>query len=221
MTSLATAFHDRKWRDVAPMVVALLNDELEGDRLYSPEQLIIWWNQAQAHLSSIKPMQKAFHYTKTVVKDKDKIPLPSDLYRPLYIIAPNTIYDRVTIKEGLLKKQPGFYVFNKLLYFTGSTIPTDFWLLYQSFYPDVEDNESIVTVPTWALEACAMYTAMLVITGEATKDARYRRYLTRTDSGNPQQNPFIPIVEWLERRFYQVVNAHSDDDVEFIETMVL
>jgi len=221
MTTLATTFQHKTWSDVAPLVVSLLNDETGGDRLYSEDELILWWNQAQSHLSSIKPQQKAYHYLPDVVEGKDKIPLPSDLYQPLYIVTPNGMIDRVDLRDGLTKNQTGFYIFNKMLYITGNVIPQDFWLLYKAFYPEVKDSESVVAVPQWALEACAMYTAMLVITGEAAKDARYRRYLTRTDSGNPQQNPFIPVVEWLERRFEQVVNAHSDDDIDFIETTVL
>jgi hypothetical protein len=46
-------------------------------------------------------------------------------------------------------------------------------------------------------------------------DARYRKFLGKQDSGNPQQSPFLPVAKWLEERFNAIVAMHSDDDKDF------
>jgi len=204
-----------KWKDVERMVAALLNDQVEeGDEpLYDGGNLIVWWNQAQRHLSTIKPLQTIFHY-KDIGREVDE---PDNMYRPVRALVPRYgRIERLTLEEALNGDVTGFYTFDNKVTFTGRFPADDFYLYYEAYYPDVVDGDSKVLVPKWALEACSMYTAMLVITSEAVKDARYRKFLSRIDAGNPTQNPFILVAEWLEKRFYQIVNAHSDDDIDFV-----
>ncbi|MCP4709970.1 MAG: hypothetical protein GY869_15205, partial [Planctomycetes bacterium] len=80
-----------------------------------------------------------------------------------------------------------------------------------AYYPRIEKESSKIYVPQWGIEACATYVMMLATTREAMADARYRKFITRTDAGHPQQNPFIPVLKWLKERFYEIVSVHVDD----------
>ena len=88
-------------------------------------------------------------------------------------------------------------------------------LIYDGYFPDITAKDSWVKVPDWALEACSVYSAMQAVTQEMLRDARYRKFISKQDAGNPQQSPFIPVAEWLRKRFYEIINTHSDDDVDF------
>lgn len=201
------------WGEVETGVVALLKDEVpqgsERRRRYDPEDLIAWWNTAQSHLATQRPFRKHRIY-----KDQGaELPLPDDFYRPRGVfLQGGHVLERMNIEDQFFNPGGiGYIIYeNKLI--IANLIADQFLLVYDAYYPRVQDENSRIGVPEWALEACSVYVALQAATREAIAEARYRKFATKQDAGNPQQLSVIPILKWLEERFYRIVSMHSDDD---------
>ena len=208
-----------KWKDTEPMIISLLRDitdeearRSERARRYDPDDLVVWWNNAQAQLATQKPVQSHYIYRP---EDGYDVALPDRFYRPRGVFFPGETasVERTSLESywfGVAKK--GYYISEERLVIVGYPSSPGFLLVYHSYYPRVKDDNSWVRVPEWSLEACTVYSAMQAVTQEMMRDARYRKFISKEDAGNPQQNPFIPVAEWLRKRFYEIVNSHSDDD---------
>ncbi len=208
----------RRWKDVEPILTTLLKDEVpagsERTRRYDPDDLRQWWNNAQIRLSTMKPLQRHLVYTQ---EDGYQVNLPENFYRPRLVMLDSSKQKlpRLSIEEKFYNPQAvGYAIYDGQLMLLGVQ-PARWLLAYDAYYPAIKDEKSHVETPVWADEACAVYAAMEAITRELIADARYRKFLGKQDSGNPQQSPFLPVAKWLEERFNAIVAAHSDDDEDF------
>ena len=207
-----------KWKDAEPMVISLLRDISEEEarrsertRRYTPEDLIVWWNNAQVRLATQKPVEKHYLYAP---EHGCEVVVPDFFYRPrgVFLRGNPESLPRLSLESYMFDPQIGYIVAEGRMQLLGINPSPGFLLAYHAYYPRIEDEDSWVRVPEWALEACTTYSAMQAVTQEMLRDARYRKFISKEDAGNPQQNPFIPVAEWLKKRFYEIINTHSDDD---------
>jgi hypothetical protein len=161
----------------------------------------------------MKPLHRHLVYT---AEDGANVELPENFYRPRLVALPDKRQlPRLSIEEKFFNPEAvGYAIYEGKLMLLGIQPPR--WLLaYDAYYPPIKNETSHVETPLWADEACAVYVAMEAITRELVADARYRKFLGKQDSGNPQQSPFLPVAKWLEERFNAIVAMHSDDDKDF------
>jgi hypothetical protein len=209
------------WKDIEPSVLTLLKDEVaEGSnrpRRYSPEDVVNWWNNAQARLATQKPLRKHQVYK---ADDGLKVALPEYHYQPVQVFVqgvPQPL-ERLAIEQAFMAQVIGYYIYEDKLVLNGLQAPPPEWLyVYNAYFPRVENREdSKVYVPEWALEACAIYVCMQAVTREAMGDARYRKFTSPEDTtGWPVHNPFLTVAKFLRERFYEIINTHEDDDPDF------
>jgi hypothetical protein len=210
----------RRWKEVEPILTTLLKDEVPVDservRRYAPADLRSWWNNGQVRLSTMKPLHRHLVYTKEDYKtgmDEVQVILPDGFYRPrMVMLADKQQLKRLSIEEKFYNPEAvGYCIYEgRLLLFGGQ--PDRFMLAYDAFYPAIKNVDSKVESPLWADEPLAIYAAMQALTREMVADARYRKFLGKQDSGNPQQTPFLPVAKWMEERFNAIVSMHADDD---------
>lgn len=208
------------WKDVKPSVISLLRDispeEAQGTQRtprYDDEDLRTWWNNGQRRLATLRPLQRHQLYR----NDGLVVAVPSDFYRPVGVILPGaTEYlPRIPLNQVYFQAgQPSYYIYEQKLHLTGiqNGQGEEFAFFYEAYFRDVERDSTVLNAPVWSHEACAFYVAMSAVTQEMMRDARYRKFISKNDAGNPQQNPFIPVAKWLRERFYEIVNTHTDDD---------
>jgi hypothetical protein len=199
------------------VVVPILKDETppgEGrSPRYNEDTVMAWWNNAQNRLTTMKPMRIHRIYDQ-VLEVND---LPENHYKPeaLYLAGQEVPLRRTTIEKQWSKPCPGYYIHNHKLVVTGLKPKLNFLFAYYAYFKRLEGKKSIVEVPEWAWEACGLYVAMQAVTREAMADARYRKFVTATDAGNPTHNPFLGVAKWLQTRFEDIVRTHADDDYEY------
>ena len=209
-----------KWAFIEKnIIVPILKDEVpEGSqrtRRYTSNLLISWWNNAQRRLSSMRPIEKHIQFDLT----SNEISVPKQHYRPRKLLvkggggAGELRY--VSIEDTWLADQssPAYYIYEDKINLVAYNIVKGSRALYfyDAYFPTIENENTRVFVPEWAWEACAIYVAMQAVTREAMDTSRFNKYKSKTDSGNPEQNPFLPVAQWLEKRFNDLVVAHSDD----------
>ena len=179
---------------------------------YTQEDLRVWWNNGQTRLSTIRPYQKHILYR----DDGFVVSLPENFYRPYFVVLPNSDkpLTRISMQDAFFQlSDPSYYVYEGKLHLTGIDASIkEFVLLYAAYHSPVKDDESVLTIPVWAEEAVSYYVAMSAVTQEMMRDARYRKFISKNDAGNPQQSPFIPVAKWLRERYYEIINTHTDDD---------
>ena len=216
---------DPKWKDVEPMVRAILRDELDDDAdtgRYPASLLIPWWNNAQIRLATHKPQRKHVIYLPDSWQSKPGVivNVPSQFYNHvgLFRDGQNTAVPRISLYQATFNAGVvGYYITENELVLTGVNARSVGRLLffYNAYYAPVVNEHSRVEVPFWATEACAIYTALQAVTREAMDDSRYRKYISSEDAGNPTHNPFLGVARFLKERFYEIIQLHQDDDPEF------
>lgn len=210
-----------KWKEVEPMVLTLLKDEIpEGSNRtprYDPDDVVVWWNNAQVRLAVLKPQSRhqIYKYDDGVV-----IELPRYFYKPIGLYScEHKEIPRTSITQAAQGVR-GYYVVDGKLIITADR-PDEMTFLYHSYFPRIEKGKqknSPVHVPMWAHEACAIYVGLQAVTREAVGDARYRKFTSPEDApGNPTHNPFLTVAKWMRERFYEIVNNHVDDHPDFRE----
>lgn len=207
------------WEEVEPTVITLLKDEVpagsERPRRYDPEDLISWWNNAQVRLATTRPNRHHVIYTENdLSKSNMQLALPKLFYRPRAVLLPDgNQLERISIEDNFFgAHSTGYMIYEDKLIICGVARASRLLLSYDAYYPKIEGPTSRVHVQEWAIEACQIYVAIQAATREAVAEARYRKFVGRTDAGNPQQIAILPVLKWLEERFYRIVNSHTDDD---------
>ena len=210
----------QRWKDVEPIIRSTLGDDDEVtenvSREYDQEKLIMWWNLAQQRLATIFPKQ-----SHQVYKADDGLTprLPDWHYKPKSVFAAgiSTQLDRLYVHDAMLHPETvGYYIYENQIVLSGFRTPPVEWLyLYHSYFPQVENEKSIIHPPLWSWEALSYYVGTQAMALEAVGDARYRQYTAPPDAtGNPTHNPYLEVAKYYEKRFFDIVNAHVDDDFD-------
>ena len=203
------------------IVLPILKDEApaagSGRRQrYDPDVIMSWWNNAQNRMATMKPL----HLHQIYKNDGVVVSLPEQHYKPraVYLDGYETPLSRSSIEEQYHSPagHPIYYITERKLVIAGTGMESvDFMYAYSGYYRRIMSDDTIVQVPEWALEACALYVAMQAVTRESMADARYRKFATKTDAGTPVHNPFLPVAKWLEQRFENIIKLHVDDDEDY------
>jgi len=80
---------------------------------------------------------------------------------------------------------------------------------YVAYHPLVEDDNSSITVPRWALEAIKLYVAAVALEPSSTKAATLGQYKSRREAGGPEDNPVLRLAEHYMQRYYEILAAHA------------
>ncbi len=207
------------WKDIEPLVADILSDDNpDGDRReYDSETIIRWWNTGQIRLATAKPIVSHMMYGGD---DGAAVELPKHHYSPKACVMPEIgPIQRLDVVEALLKPEiKGFYILEGRICLSGfGQLPPRWVYSYNAYYSPIEDEDSHVKAPLWSHEALANYVGMQAMAKESIDDARYRQYTAPPDAtGNPEHNPYLEVAKYYERRFYDIINAHVDDDGDFV-----
>lgn len=209
------------WQIYNNVIIPTLKDETikVGDsttaRRYSENIVMEWWNNGQSQLGSMKPKPVLVQLD---VDSSRHFQLPPNYYRPeqMWIMGNSTPFPRIDVAQAM-NGAKGYYTINKdcVIANIGTNGNLKIALAYYAYYDRVNVNNyktRRLDVPEWSWEALTLYVAMQAVTRESMADARYRKFVTSTDAGNPTHNPFLPVAKWLEQRFYNIIRMHSDDD---------
>jgi hypothetical protein len=81
-------------------------------------------------------------------------------------------------------------------------------LYYVAYYPRIEDDDTVITIPRWAEEPIKLYSAASAIEPASVKTGNLRQYGTRRDSGDPEDNPLLRLAEHYMQRYYRILADH-------------
>jgi hypothetical protein len=104
----------------------------------------------------------------------------------------------------------GYVVYGTEIRF--SRIPSDGQAVtvhYVAHYPEVEDDDSAITVPRWAREAIKCYAAAVALEPASVKASNLGQYKDRTESGSPEDNPMYKQAEYFMRRYDYILSKHQ------------
>jgi len=85
------------------------------------------------------------------------------------------------------------------------------WVYYQKYYPAPDQNDSIILIPRWAIQPLTYYVGALTVEQQSIADTQLRRWATKSDSGTPITNPFIPVAEYLMARYREMMLVKVGD----------
>lgn len=202
-----------EWSTLEQAVQSLLKDSNKEGKTqkYDTADLITWWNFAQDALATTRPLHKHLQYVGV-----QSGAAPTDYYKSRAVVLPDgTPIEEIQSEQMFFDPNiVGFYVYEGEIV-TVNTGYDSFTLLYDAYYPHITNEHMYAILPSWAVEACTMYVGMLAMTREAAGDARYRKFITKNDAGNPTQNPFLGVAKWMESRYNKIVSAHIDDSPHY------
>lgn len=205
-----------RWNELELDLVTILKDEIpagsDRSRRYAPLDLIRWWNYAQIRLATMKPLQRHQEYK----GDSFAVNLPENFYKATVLVLPDgSTLPKMSRTTWFTQPQKNGYIVYEGQITVRGAIKDHFMLLYDAYYPKVETVDSFIKVPEWAIEACMLHVASLALVREVISDARYRKFISKQDAGNPEQIPFLPAARFLIERFNEIVKSHIDDDDDF------
>lgn len=80
---------------------------------------------------------------------------------------------------------------------------------YVAYYDEVLDDDTVITVPRWALEAIKLYVAALALEPASTKAGALGQYKSRREAGEPEDNPLLRLAEHYMKRYHEILAAHQ------------
>jgi hypothetical protein len=81
-------------------------------------------------------------------------------------------------------------------------------LYYVAHYPEVVDDDTLITVPRWAREPVTLYCMAIAAESIAMDTGELAQYKSRRDSGDPEDNPLLRLAEHYIKRFYHLLSMH-------------
>jgi len=82
-------------------------------------------------------------------------------------------------------------------------------LHYVAYYDEVADEDSLIAVPGWALEAIKLYVAAVALEPASTKAGALGQFKSRREAGEPEDNPLLRLAEHYMKRYYEILAAHQ------------
>ncbi len=80
---------------------------------------------------------------------------------------------------------------------------------YVRHFNEVVGGATVINVPTWALEAVKLYACAVALEPMTTKTGKIARFKTRRESGDPEDNPVLLLVQHYMDRYDRILRAHS------------
>jgi len=114
--------------------------------------------------------------------------------------------------ERSMSSNPMGYVLWPTGKITFSRIPADEQVVtihYVAYYSEVANDDSLIAVPKWALEAIKLYAAATALEPASTKAGALGQYKSRREAGEPEDNPLLRLAEHYLKRYYEILAAHQ------------
>lgn len=192
-----------------------LDDESAGD--WSNAELLLYCTWALDDLTLWYPRKRST----TLAADTESFTVPDDFFRVDLVEWKRTDYYWKFLEE--ISRRPGYefpstevdessypvgyWVIDDKLYL-GRTSEAAFTLHYHAYWPVPSGDSSEITVPRWARQALAFYIGAMALIRKSIGFAKIRQWNTRTDSGNPLQEPLMPEAKFLLEQYKQIINDH-------------
>lgn len=211
-------FSTRPWGEVRAEVRTFLQDETENPTWTDPE-LLLYWGWAQEDFATYIPARKSITYPSSVAQPF----LPDDFYVPHVVEFP----DGQFIEE--IKLTPGTKLYSGGLSEISSTSypiawfrddeyiyllnePSGDWRLhYYAYYPRVEGDDSLISLPRWAYQALTFFVASSAMSRKSVNAAQLDQWDTSLDSGKPTDNPLAQEAKRLMESYLSIVYRHLND----------
>lgn len=204
------------WEIVLGKLRRFLRDTAGTPRM-SDEELADAWNNAQDDLTNYVARKK----TLAVPAGVSRAELPEDLYRIDNVL----IYDgevgyRMPEWDEQIEDEDTWtgnaWQLGDLYIDFAPALQHDVVVCYRAYFPVVEitDPKRPVYVPQWAVQACVYHVAAQSVEKQTVADPQLRQWASRQDAGNPLSNPFLPVAEFMMKRYRQVVYDHISDAQE-------
>lgn len=85
----------------------------------------------------------------------------------------------------------------------------DITLHYVAYYDTIVDDDSVIDIPRWALEAIKLYAAAVALEPASTKAGRLGAYRSKRDAGDPEDNPVLRLAEHYLKRYWDLLAGHE------------
>lgn len=104
---------------------------------------------------------------------------------------------------------PDYHIWNsRLCFYRAPALDEQLRVYYSAYYPEVENDASVVNLPGWAFEAVKLYTAGRVLEDPVSQMSLLASFKTKVDSGNPEHNPLMRLSERYISEFWELINQH-------------
>ena len=87
---------------------------------------------------------------------------------------------------------------------------------YVAYFPEIENDSSVIQIPPWAIEPVVLYTAGRTLEDHASQMAVLGQFRTRVDSGSPEDQPVLQLSKRYIEQFYELVNRHPVPQYGFL-----
>jgi hypothetical protein len=114
--------------------------------------------------------------------------------------------------------QTGYYIWpqDKINFAPFPTESYEYQVHYIAHYNPIVNDNSVISVPTWAIEAIKLYAAGRTLEDAASKMALLGQFRTKVDSGNPEHQPILRLAEMYIEQFWEVINQHRAPQYDMI-----
>ena len=194
-----------------------------NDGTWTDAELALYCTWALEDFTQWRPRQR----TMTLASDTASFALPDDFYQVNLVEWKRTDYYWKFLEE--IKRRPGWefpstevdddsypvgYWIEDDPYklYLGRTAEVDFTLHYLAYWPVPTGDSDRIIVPRWARQPLVFYAAAMALTRKSIGFAKIRQWNTRQDSGRPTDEPLMPEVEFLLKRYKEIVAQHIQDD---------
>ena len=180
---------------------------------FNDKELLDFWIAAQDDLVLYVARGASF----TIAEDLTTAELPDLLYR-IEVVKNADGYTMLPLdafEEGDVDLWEGNYWIMEDRHLTFTTaLDADATVFYKCYYPEpsLAQPDMPILIPRWALQACIYYCSALSVERQTLEDPQLRRWASKQqDAGTPLSNPFLPVAEYLLKRYRQVVYDHIGD----------
>lgn len=178
-------------------------------------------HNANAALRMFASMHTAISSTFEVAGDGETsaFPLPDnaieEIIQGVYDDRTNTWLRKVEFFPGEVLGS-GYYIWPHGVVNVNPAPRSDITIYYLSYYPEIEDDDSQIIVPGWAIEAIALYAAGRTLEDEASRMSIQGSYRTRVDAGNPEHQPVLRLSEHYIKQSEDILRAHHSPQRDYL-----
>lgn len=225
------------WSDLTAQFTLLLSDKgaESGTPSYVESLRILAWNRATqyfaiTHTAPIKTAKyvpvtngdglsftKPTDWLQMAGVTIDQVPLTDAIILPLPIdhtsASKGYWLRQVDFVPGLQPDTTGYIDTGSVIYFGDTTI-SNATLWYYSFYPTITTDTDAAGVPLWAEWGIINLAIAYMLIPAAVGVADLRRYETRRDAGQPEDNPSRIQANWHMKQYLDTVSRYRGQNRE-------